>query len=280
MPLTALCFLTGAVAICGLPPLNGFVGEFIIYLGLFRSAIDAGDSSFPIAAFAAPALALIGALAVACFVKVFGTVFLGTPRTPQAAAVAGESGPSMIAAMSVLALCCVFIGAAPIAVAPAFRAAVADWAPAVNADRVGEPIPWIGLTAAGSALAALIAVSALLLRARVGRGPVSAAPTWGCGYPAPTPRMQYTSSSFAQMLVDLFSWALRPRVHRPQSLPLFPDKADFHSKVADPVLDQAAIPAFRLGARVLSWFRVLQQGSVRLYLLYVFVVLVALLLWR
>src|SRR5207247_5104797 len=79
MPWTALGFLVGAVAICGLPPLNGFVSEFLIYLGLFRTL--EGGRSFASAAFAAPALALIGALAVACFVKVYGTVFLGSPRS-------------------------------------------------------------------------------------------------------------------------------------------------------------------------------------------------------
>ena len=80
MPWTALCFLVGAVAICGLPPLNGFVSEFLIYLGLFGTLGGRGRASFAGAAFAAPALALIGALAVACFVKVYGAVFLGTAR--------------------------------------------------------------------------------------------------------------------------------------------------------------------------------------------------------
>src|SRR5208337_2773927 len=81
MPRTSLAFLVGAIAICGLPPLNGFVSELLIYLGLFGTLGIGAGAACPIAAFAAPALALIGALAVACFVKVFATVFLGSPRS-------------------------------------------------------------------------------------------------------------------------------------------------------------------------------------------------------
>ena len=72
------------MAICGLPPLNGFVSEFLIYLGLFGTLGEKEGPSLAGAALAAPALALIGALAVACFVKVYGTVFLGTPRSEHA----------------------------------------------------------------------------------------------------------------------------------------------------------------------------------------------------
>src|SRR5215831_14421386 len=68
MPRTALAFLVGAVAICGLPPLNGFVSEFLIYLGLFGTLVKGPGQAFPGAAFAAPVLALIGTLATACFV--------------------------------------------------------------------------------------------------------------------------------------------------------------------------------------------------------------------
>src|SRR5439155_6213990 len=77
MPRTALLFLVGAVAICGLPPLNGFVSELLVYLGLFQAAAARDGRWWIATAFAAPALALVGALALACFVKAFGAVFLG-----------------------------------------------------------------------------------------------------------------------------------------------------------------------------------------------------------
>ncbi|TNF22455.1 MAG: hydrogenase, partial [Deltaproteobacteria bacterium] len=96
-PVTAFAFLVGAVAISGLPPLNGFASELLVYLGLF----DAAQHGAPAVALAAPALALTGALALACFVKVYGVVFLGAPRTPEAAA-AHPAPPSMRAPMLAL----------------------------------------------------------------------------------------------------------------------------------------------------------------------------------
>jgi hydrogenase-4 component B len=280
MPTTAFCFLAGAAAICGLPPLNGFVSEFLIYLGLFRTLGEPGGTSFAAAAFAAPALALVGALAVACFVKAYGVVFLGTARTENAAH-AHESPPSMLGPMGVLVAGCFLIGLAPVLVAPALRAAVAAWDPrAAEAAPLNAVAPLGWVTGLALALSATLLAGGGALWLRLRKGVVEAGPTWGCGYLAPTPRMQYTSSSFAQMLVGLFAWALRPRAHRPASLPLFPEKAAFHSEVRDPVLDEAVRPAFRAGGWLVSWFRVLQQGSIQTYLLYIFVALIGLLLWR
>ncbi len=280
MPRTALAFLVGAVAICGLPPLNGFVSELLIYLGLFETLGLGGGESFAGAAFGVPALALIGTLAVACFVKVFGAVFLGTGRSPQAE-LGHEAGPDMLRPMAVLAGCCFVIGLVPVAVAPVLDQAIAAWAPAGS--RVGPglagaaPLGWITLT--GVLLIGLLVLGALLLRSLLRRGGVAAGSTWGCGYLAPTPRIQYTSSSFAQLLVGLFGWVLRPRVHEPGPLAYFPAKSRFHSEVPETVLDEAVLPAARSATGLLSRLRVLQQGSIQLYLLYIFVTLLALLLW-
>jgi hydrogenase-4 component B len=296
MPRTALCFLVGAVAICGLPPLNGFVSEFLIYLGLFGTlSTPAGtwtqDQAVVItaAAIGVPALALIGALAAACFVKVFGAVFLGEARSDHARH-AHESPPSMLGPMAVLVGCCFFIGLAPSLVAPVLGRAVTAWAPEIpNAGpRLAElaPLGWVG--GLGLLLLAALLLCGAGLWALLRRGGVARGPTWGCGYAAPTPRIQYTSSSFAQMLVGLFGWALRPRqvlpglkTRSPQGdLPLFPAPTSFHSHVPDPVLDEAVLPAFRAGAWLSSWFRVFQRGSIQTYLLYIFLFLIALLLWR
>ncbi|MEW6270068.1 MAG: proton-conducting transporter membrane subunit, partial [Thermodesulfobacteriota bacterium] len=128
MPHTGLAFLVGAVAICGLPPLNGFVSELLVYLGLLRTVAGSGDLAWLAGAFTAPALALVGALAVACFVKVFGIVFLGEPRSGRARA-AHESGAPMLVPMAALGGACVVIGVAPALVAPLLDGAVSSWAP-------------------------------------------------------------------------------------------------------------------------------------------------------
>lgn len=288
MPRTALCFLVGAVAICGLPPLNGFVSEFLIYLGLFRTMLPLGEGSdvgtgsgLIGVAMAAPALALIGGLALACFVKVFGAVFLGTARSENAR-FADDPPATMTGPMLVLVACCLVIGLAPTLVAPVFDKAIAAWAPAAQRAMplltVQAPLAWISIVA-GLLLAGLAAAGGVLWR-RLRHSVVDAGATWGCGYAAPTPRMQYTSSSFGQMLVGLFDWALHPRTKRPAELALFPRSSRFHSEVPETVLDQAVLPTFRFAAWAFSWFRIVQQGSVQTYLLYIFATLIALLLWR
>jgi hydrogenase-4 component B len=281
MPYTAAGFLVGAVAICGLPPLNGFVSEFLVYLGLFGSL--AGDKGPGVAgaALAAPALALIGALAVACFVKVYGAVFLGMARSAHAEH-AHESVTDMLAPMGILVGCCFLVGLAPVLIVPLLGQAVSAWAPGLpNAGlRLDElaPLRWVSIMS-GLLVAALL-LGGALLRERLNRSKVAEGPTWGCGYVAPTARMQYTSSSFAEMLVGLFARVLRPRTRRPVVEGLFPQRTSFHSEVPDTVLDDAVRPAFYLGAWLFSWFRWLQQGSIQTYLLYIFLALIALLLWR
>jgi hydrogenase-4 component B len=281
MPWTAGCFLVGAVAICGLPPLNGFVSEFLIYLGLFATLGNANGPSFAAAAFAVPALALIGALALACFVKAYGAVFLGTARTHHAHK-PRESPPSMLLPMGGLVGCCVVIGLAPSLAAPILEAGVSTWAPEINDAGLRlvtlAPLDWI--TMMGVLLITALLLASVVLWLRLRKSVVEHNITWGCGYRSPTPRMQYTSSSFAQMLVGLFGWVLRPRVRRPQDLGLFPQKAEFASEVSDTLLDDAVLPTFRFGAWLLSWSRVLHQGSIQAYVLYMVIALIALLLWR
>jgi hydrogenase-4 component B len=280
MPRTALGFLIGAVAICGLPPLNGFISELLIYLGLFRTLGLNGDLAWPGAAFAVPALALIGALAVACFVKVYGAVFLGAGRSAHVRH-AHESGITMVAPLGVLAACCFAIGLAPQAVAPVLERAVFSWlGEPINVDlnlAAIAPLQVVGLL--GLVLLALVAAAGLFLWSAI-RQVDEPAPTWDCGYAAPSARMQYTSSSFAQMLVGLFAWALRPRIKQPRVMGLFPGKAEFHSEVPDAVLEDVVLPSSRFLARLASWLRVFQQGSIQAYLVYIVAILIVLFLWR
>jgi hypothetical protein len=140
------------------------------------------------------------------------------------------------------------------------------------------PLGWI--SAMGLLLLAALVLTAGALWLRLRGTVVATGPTWGCGYAAPTPRMQYTSASFAQMIVGLFGWLLRPRTRRHKDIGLFPKVADFHSTLPDPVLDRAVLPTVHLCARLFSRLRVFQQGSIQTYVLYIFLAVVALLLWR
>ena len=281
MPRTAVFFLVGAAAICGLPPLNGFVSEFLIYLGLFATLHDANRPLLLLGAFAVPALALIGALAAACFVKVFGAVFLGTARSEHARE-AHDAPNTMSGPMSVLVGCCTVIGVLPFVVAPLLDQGVMAWAPELQEQptQLAVLVPLWRVSSMSMLLLFTVGLGALGFAMRLRNGPCNEGITWGCGYIAPIPRMQYTSSSFAQMLVDFFSWALRPRTKKPSPLPLFPGTASFHSEVPETVLEEAVLPTFRFTAWALTWFRVFQQGSIQAYLLYIFLALLALLLWQ
>lgn len=281
MPRTGLAFLVGAVAICGLPPLNGLVSELLVYLGLFGTGTY-GGGPWIAGALAAPALALIGALAVACFVKVFGAVFLGEARTSDVAR-AHEAGPAMLAPMAVLGAGCVFIGLGAPLVARVLDRAAAAWAGEAATPTLASvaPLAWISATSAALLFSLALVGGWVIARARArARAAAADVGTWDCGYAAPSPHMQYTSSSFAEMLVRLLGWALWPRSHAPRLVGPFPERAAFHSHVPDTVLDRAIRPSFSLAGRILARLRPIQQGSLHLYLAYILLTLFALLLWR
>jgi hydrogenase-4 component B len=283
LPRTGATFLVGAVAICGLPPGNGFVSEWLLYLGFLRWTAGNGGGPLALAAAgAATALALIGGLALTCFVKAFGAVFLGLPRGREAR---GHETRAMTLPMTALAFLCLAIGLAPIAVAPLVDAALSAVGTAAS---IGTTAPLATLGAAQMAIFAGIAAlvltaTALFPRVRRAKGFAPGADeigkigTWDCGYAAPTPRMQYTASSFASVSVGFFRWALLPQESTPRLERPFPLAAHFHSAVPDAFLDRLLLPAFRGGAWLLSRARALQSGHIQLYLLYLVLVLLLLL---
>lgn len=273
MPVTAGFFLVGAVAIVGLPPLNGFVSEFLIYSGLLRSVASGSGGAWLAPAFVTAALALAGGLALACFVKVFGAVFLGEPRT-AAARDAREAPAAMLVPVGALAGLCALIGLAPFLLLPSLAAACAAVL-VTPGDALDAPLA--SLSRLNGTVLALCALAGVALGARVARGPRAAALTWDCGYAAPGPRMQYSASSFGELLVRAFAFALWPRVRAPRLASVLPARGAFHSDVPDVVLDRVVSPLSLALARVLNRSRVLQQGSIHAYLLYVWLTLVALL---
>lgn len=271
MPWTAAFFLAGAVAICGLPPMNGFVSEFLIYLGLF-DGLAAGQAG---AAIAAPILAMIGALALACFVKVGGAVFLGSARGARAES-ADESPAAMLIPMAVLAAACAAIGLAPWLLPPVLDSVVASWVGG-SQPSLGS-LPSLGSVAnlgyVGAASAAVLGLAALIAlpMARAVRR-AKAGVTWDCGYAAPTSRMQYTASSFARGLVGMFSWTLRPPKEPARLTGAFPAAAALHGEVDDAVLDRALVPALRGLERLSLWSHRFQAGQTQQYVLYILIAL-------
>ena len=280
MPRTAGLFVFGAIAICALPPLNGFVSEWLIYQGLLRTIGADSGAAWPAAAAGIAVLGLIGALAVACFVKVLGAVFLGVPRS-DAAAAAHDPGASLVAPMAALAIGCAALTLFPWLAAPILDRAVAEWAGAPQRPmpliRTLAPLFWLSVT--GSALIAASLAAMFLVRRAIRRHRLSRAGTWDCGYIRPTARMQYTGSSFGHTLVRLFAWALWPQRDAPRITALFPAPTALANALPDPVLDRVVLPLFRAADGWLPWLRLFQQGQTQVYILYFLIIILLLLLW-
>jgi hypothetical protein len=186
--------------------------------------------------------------------------------------------------MLVLALACVVIGL----VSPWILPALARVLPVMTAFSPGATGP--GLMAAQPALLRLTLVGCLFLgflllfaglRALLLRGrSVRVAATWDCGYARPTPRMQYTASSFAQPILDLFAPMLGTRVSSVEPLGAFPAMASLETATPDSFRERVFRPIFREIERLLSKFRRIQEGRVQVYVLYIALTLLALLAYQ
>jgi hypothetical protein len=187
----------------------------------------------------------------------------------------------MTTPMAVLMAACAVIGLGSPLVAATLDQAAAAWAPELaSALRPTASLaPLVTVTLLCAALVGLLLLAGGWLVVRTRRAS-AAGSTWDCGYAAPTVRMQYTSSSFAEALVGMFAWALRPQVHRPAVRGLFPHPEPLTSHVPDTVLDGLLLPAGRAVGRGLRWFRWVQRGSIHAYLAYILATLVWLLLWQ
>ncbi len=283
MPVTGGTFLIAAAAISGLPPLNGFVSEFLIFLGAFKGVLAPSTGGAVALLALISGLALIGGLAVACFTKAFGVVFLGSPRTEHATH-AHEGGLAFKLPMLALAGLCVGIGVASALAVRLVLPASAQLAEVDRAAAMTEVAAWTAPLAHVTVVALIVvglaaALALLRLRLLAGRA-VGTAITWDCGYERPTARMQYTASSYAQPLLEVFrrvvpqkQWLHPPRGYLPVS-------AGFHSETPDVFTNGVYRPVAAWVGWTSSRLHWLQQGRVHLYLLYIFVTLVILLVWR
>ena len=272
MPWTAGLFTLGALAVSGLPPLNGFISEWLVYLGLF----DAVTSKASFAWVAMPAvimLAMAGALAAASFAKAGAMIFLGAPRTKPAAR-AHECGIGMRGPMVALACVCAAIGLMPVLFWPAVSRAVGSWYPAWSA--LEMPVPLFTLGKVHVLLAIVLSFVAWGLWRKARANGLRRGMTWDCGYAAPTARMQYTSASFAGIVSGWFRWALQPERQTRKPHGYFPSTAMRLERIPETVLERIIGPISVLVMKVSTGVRSLQHGRLQFYILYIVVGLVAL----
>ncbi len=199
MPWTSLSFILGGVAIAGMPPLNGFTSEFVIYSGLFTDAPIGSWAKVALCA-AGAVLAFVGAVSALSITRAFGVAFLGMPRDASVAP-ATEVSRWMLAPMGVHAVGVIVLGVIPVlgfklVQGPTLIAMGSLPKPAVNAlQPIADTLMWIGIVSG----VLVLSIQALIwLRSRVTSQPAASHVTWGCGYDAPSPRMQYTGASFSR----------------------------------------------------------------------------------
>ncbi len=292
LPVTSFCFLIGAVAISGLPPLNGFVSEWLTYQALlagFGSTESLTRLMFPIAG---ALLALTAALAAACFVKAFGISFLALPRSAEAAE-AQEATFSMRAGMAILAAACLAFGLGAAWFLPSFDAITAytvgvrtsPLLVAANGLAVSAGTPRGGsISTPGMALLLVLLslVPALLVASRVRRAGRVKGPAWDCGLPGLTSANEYTATAFSKPLRMIFSTLYRPRREiqaEYEVSPYYPTAIRFESEIEPSFEKRLYDPIKNSVLAVAERLRAVQAGSIHAYLAYIFVTLILLLLF-
>jgi hydrogenase-4 component B len=287
MPLTSFAFLVGCVAISALPPLNGFVSEWLTFQAILQSpALPQWGLKILVPAIGGM-LALSAALAAACFVKAYGVTFLGRARTP-AAEEACEVDLFSVAAMFGFAALCLLAGILP--------GLVIDGLAPVTRELIGESMPaqlggpWLSIVPIpatrssynGLLVFVFIALSAMLtvyVVHRFGSHALRRAPAWDCGFPDPSPATQYTAGSFAQPIRRVFGtlvFGVNEHIDMPRPGDI--RAARFTVELTDLIWDRLYQPVADAVGFTAERLNQLQFLTIRRYLSLVFVVLVVLLL--
>lgn len=292
MPWTGLFFLIGSISISALPPFNGFVSEWLTFQSLILlGSGNLGPALGVLGPVAGALLALTGALAAACFVKAFGIQFLALPRSANAEN-AREVSISMRLGMGLLAVLCLLFGILPFTVikvlSPVTHALLGtgtesvlggyrwlDVTSALGPATVISPLPLLGLLA-------VIGLGVYLFTKRAGKsGTVRIGETWNCGTKL-TPKMEYTATSFSKPIRIIFKRIFLPKrdIQTEYVLkPYFTKTIEYHGSIKPVFEDTIYRPTTQWFIKFSNKLRLLQSGSIHLYLGYIFVTLVVLLVF-
>ncbi len=288
LPATATCFLIGAAGLSALPPLNGFVSEWLTFQAILGGTkLPPWELKFAVVV-AGAVLALAAALAAAVFVRAFGIAFLGRPRSP-AAATAREVAQPMRVALYILTGLCVLLGALPLAaihlIEPvSLRLLGAPLALGAGSTSALACVPFsAGISSYGgvvllAALAGLALVVILGIHNLAGRR-TRRGPAWDCGFPNADPATQYSASSFAQPLRRVFATSLfraRERVEMPAPGDLEPARLEV--TLRDLAWEWLYLPVAAAVEWIATRINVLQFLTIRRYLSLMFMALAVLLI--
>lgn len=283
MPYTALLFIIGSVAICGLPPFNGFISEFLIYAGMLQGIPSSEMGMFITLVVSIGALAMVGTMAVLCFSKASGIMFLGEARSEAAANVKEDVGALMIVPMSILALFTLVIGVLPQYVMRFIMTPVAQFTGGQASMPIFKSaIELMQTLSICFGIFLVILVVFLILRLLINRRYEEHC-TWGCGYNRANPHMQYTASSYASPFISTLKPLFKRVSHIKKPKELFPKEAYYELEIED--IEEAYIvnPIVKWDEKILAKFERIQNGNMQQYILFglIFLVLaiVGLVIW-
>jgi formate hydrogenlyase subunit 3/multisubunit Na+/H+ antiporter MnhD subunit len=277
MPLVGLLWIGGSLAISALPPLNGLISEWLIYLSLAQAgtSLDGFAALVPLLLFGL--LGMVGALALVTFSRLIGICLLGEPRDPAAAS-PHKVAPAMLISMGSLLAGCLIIGIFPQGVLRLMSTALSQVARLPVGAEPGRAVAPLGLGAL-LLVALLIILGGLFVWLRQFRLQMQAS-TWGCGYPLPTARMAYTGESYAEFVSHhLLPKIMRPKVSGGKVSGFFPLASKLAQSSTDLVLMRFLQPLFVALADRCQRLRWLQQGQLPVYLVYIFVTSAVLMVW-
>jgi formate hydrogenlyase subunit 3/multisubunit Na+/H+ antiporter MnhD subunit len=290
MPVTSVLFLVACIAISALPPLNGFVSEWLTFQTALLAPQLEGTLLAALIPFSASMLALAGALAAACFVKVYGIVFLGRARSDSAAR-AHEVDGWMKTGMAIPAFFCLLLG-----VLPTFFIQLVDMVPqALVHVSLGDSINaggWLWLTpvaperasyAAPVVLFGMLALGCVIFLLLHPKGVrIIRRPIWSCGNSHMNPRMQYTATAFSQPLRRIFEGLYQPDEHEniqygPNNFFVKTVRHEVH--IRDLAFEYLYLPIVGATKAVAEWVALQHHRGIHAYLTYIFVTILALLVW-
>jgi formate hydrogenlyase subunit 3/multisubunit Na+/H+ antiporter MnhD subunit len=274
MPYTAIFFLIGSIAICGLPPFNGFISEYLIYLGMFKSLADSNLYEIILVLFSIIGLTLIGGLAIFCFTKAFGIVFLGQARNPKLEQVK-ECSWGMLIPQFIIVLLIVFIGfGSPLFIKQIFVLISGAFSLDGELVVVSSSINNLEkISVLGGIFVVLVVAILVYRRIHLKSKEIQYGPTWGCGYTAGNAKQQYTATSYA----DNFAYIANPVlgnkkefVEIPES-DIFPEKRKFASHGFDIFKRYLIDFPITFIQDILKRIAIMQTGQIQHYILYAFI---------
>jgi formate hydrogenlyase subunit 3/multisubunit Na+/H+ antiporter MnhD subunit len=278
MPQTAILFLIAALAICGLPPLNGFISEFLIFGGLYNWLYSANLVSLIAISFTIGGFVLIGGLAILCFTKAFSIVFLGNERDISSVKI-HETGAWQLFPMYMVATLMVLIGLFPSFFISALQKPVKLFTNNIafnpNIAQVGivdslQNINWLffGLI--------LIVLVILGLRKYFSRKKlIESGPTWGCGYSTPGSKQQYTASSYVRSYSKIAKPLLDIEKREVEIMKVFPSKKHYETDPYDKIERFFIDKPLTLINKITNMFVFLQNGQLQRYILYGIIFIIA-----